>query len=108
MSAADRSPKLDLKEAYDLGIAAVKLAVKGTSGKMVSLVRGKGKKPIFTIGAANLSSVAVVAKPMPSKFITRDGFFVTKAFFDYGLPLIGPLPEYVRLKGGIGKEKVRR
>lgn len=105
MAAADRAPDLDLQEAVALGEAAVKLAMKGESGKMVSLVRSKGNKYRCSIGAANLADVAVVAKPMPAKFISKDGFYVTKAFIDYARPLVGPMPAYVRLKGTMVKKK---
>jgi 6-phosphofructokinase 1 len=99
MSAADRSPKLDLDEAFALGQAAVKLTDHGVTGKMVTLVRARSKKYSCSIGEANLADVAVKAKPMPDDMLTPDGFFVSKKFFDYAVPLVGKLPEYVRLKG---------
>ena len=99
MSAADRAVKLDLDEAYLLGRAAVIAAASGISGKMVTLERPKTKKYKTKIGLANISDVAVHAKPMPRNFITPDGFYVTKAFIDYASPLVGELPKYVRLAG---------
>jgi 6-phosphofructokinase 1 len=99
MSAADRSPQQDLAEAFTLGQAAVKLADRGVTGKMVTLVRKPGKKYACSIGEADLSDVAVKAKPMPADMLTPDGFFVTQKFFDYAAPLVGEMPEYVRLKG---------
>ena len=97
MSAADRALKLDVAEACRLGVEAVKLAAAGTSGKMVTLVRGKGKAYSASFGTANLSDVAVHAKPMPANMLTSDGFYVTKAFMDYARPLVGEMPETVRL-----------
>ncbi len=99
MSAADRATKLDLREARQLGVKAVKLAARGVTGKMVTLIREKGSGYKVRIGTADLADVAVKAKPMPRRFITKDGFFVTKAFYDYAGPLVGEMPEYVRLKG---------
>ncbi len=99
MCAADRASQLDIDEAFKLGKAAVKLAVKGVSGKMVTLVREKTKQYKCSIGQADLSDVAVKTKPMPGKFISKDGFYVTKAFIDYAVPLVGKLPQYVRLEG---------
>jgi 6-phosphofructokinase 1 len=98
MSAADRAVKLDLVEAYRLGQEAVKLAAKRVSGKMVTLERGKGKKYSVTIGTADLKDVAVHAKPMPNSMLSTDGFFVTKAFYEYAAPLVGPMPAYASLK----------
>ena len=34
---------------------------------------------------------------MPRKYISKDGFGVTKAFLDYCKPLLGPIPEYANL-----------
>jgi len=98
MSGADRAVKLDLSEAYRLGAEAVKLAAKGVTGKMVTLVRSRGKKYGVTIGQADLSDVAVKAKPMPDEMLSPDGFFVSKAFYDYAAPLAGPLPKYANLR----------
>jgi 6-phosphofructokinase 1 len=98
MSAADRAVKLDLAEAFKLGQEAVKLAAKGATGKMVTLVRGRGAKYSSSIGTADLGDVAVRAKPMPDSMISADGFFVTKAFYQYVAPLVGPLPAYATLK----------
>jgi 6-phosphofructokinase 1 len=41
--------------------------------------------------------VANAAKPMPPEFINPKGNYVTPACLDYLRPLVGPLPEYVRL-----------
>jgi 6-phosphofructokinase 1 len=98
MSAADRAVKMDLDEAFKLGREAVKLAVRGVTGKMVNIIRKKGKTYGATIGTVDLAEVAVHAKPMPRDFITEDGFFVTKKFYDYAAPLVGKMPEYAKLK----------
>ena len=98
MSAADRAVKLDLAEAYRLGVEAVKLAARDVSGRMVTLERAKGKKYAVTIGTADLKDVAVHAKPMPDSMISPDGFFVTKSFYEYAAPLVGPLPAYANLR----------
>ncbi|PCJ61931.1 MAG: phosphofructokinase [Planctomycetota bacterium] len=102
MSAADRAVDSDLKMAFKLGVEAVKAALNGVTGKMVSIKRKKDK---FDIGLVDLSDVAVKAKPMPKNYITKDGFFVTKAFLNYLKPLVGELPEYVRLKNTMAPVK---
>lgn len=98
MCAADRGVALDFKEAYLCGQTAVKLALKGSTGVMVTLVRKPGKAYGVTTGTAPLSEVAERAKPMPDGFISADGFGVTKAFLDYVRPLVGKLPAYARLR----------
>jgi len=97
MCAADRMSPLDRKEAFDLGRAAVKLAVAGKSGIMTSLIRLKNKPYKARIDSVLLSDVAVRAKPMPDEMISADGFMVTDKYIEYLKPLVGPLPEYVEI-----------
>lgn len=97
MCAGDRVSKVDVTEAAACGRAAVQMAAKGISGMMVSITRKKGAKYAVQYDAVPLKDVAVHAKPMPRKLITKDGMFVTKAFLDYARPLVGELPEYVTL-----------
>lgn len=99
MCAADRAVKLDIDEAYGCGKQAVKLAEKGETGVMVTIQRtSKPNEPYQSeFGTIPLSDVANTERPMPDKFITPDGMFVTKAFLSYAEPLIGELPEYANL-----------
>jgi 6-phosphofructokinase 1 len=97
MCGADRVVDHDVAEAYMCGKAAVELALKGTTGVMVTLVRQNVRSYACTIGIIPLSEVAVRAKPMPDEYISADGFDVTPAFIDYIKPLVGQLPKYIRL-----------
>jgi ATP-dependent phosphofructokinase / diphosphate-dependent phosphofructokinase len=99
MCAADRSLKLDVEEAYRCGSQAVKLALAGKSGVMVTMHRTNRKGEAYAIdfGTAPLGEVANHERPMPANYITPDGFGVTKAFLDYITPLVGDLPQYVSL-----------
>ncbi len=99
MCAADRAASLDVKEAFQCGVEAVKLAKADKSGIMVSMVRGKGRQYKVAFETAPLTTVAIEAKPMPDAFINAEGNFVTKAFLDYLKPLVGELPSYHSLKG---------
>lgn len=96
MCASDRAVKLDYDEAYGCGRHAVKLALQGVSGVMVALKRlSKPGEPYQSgFDTITLSKVANAARPMPDKFITKDGLYVTKAFLDYASPLVGPMPDY--------------
>jgi ATP-dependent phosphofructokinase / diphosphate-dependent phosphofructokinase len=97
MCAADRGTPLDFDEAYMCGKAAVKLAAQGKTGLMVTLVREPGRKYSCTTGTADLAEVAAKAKPMPDKFISAEGNFVSEEFLDYVRPLVGAMPKYSRL-----------
>jgi len=96
-----------MEEAYLVGKEAVKLALEGESGYMVTIKRGKGKVYKQRISAARLSLVANMEKRVPLRWITKKGNFVTKEFIEYVHPLIqgevslptqNGLPWYPRLE----------
>jgi 6-phosphofructokinase len=99
MCAADRAVKLDIREAYGCGREAVRLAVKGVDGVMVTITRKskKGEPYKSGFGTIELGKVANEERPVPKKFIRKDGLFVTSQFLDYVRPLIGELPFYSSL-----------
>ncbi len=99
MCAADRAAKLDYKEAYACGKQAVKLALQGNGGVMVTMNRvSKTNQPYRTeFGTEPLKNVANHERPMPDHFIAKSGMDVTKAFMNYVTPLIGELPVYQSL-----------
>jgi len=99
MCAADRVSQTDLEEAYACGREAVRLANEGVSGMMVSIQRESTSPYRYRLGTVPLAEVAIKAKPMPDEFIDDKNLYVTEAFLEYARPLVGPLPEYVRLKG---------
>jgi 6-phosphofructokinase 1 len=90
--------EVDADEAYRAGRAAVRLALAGQSGKMVTLERQPGKGYRCDMGAAPLDSIANAEKLLPDEYIAPEGNDVTQAFLDYARPLIGePLPSLGRL-----------
>ena len=97
MCAADRLWAGDLEEAYACGKRAAELAAEGRSGVMVSIVRESNAPYRWSLGTAPLAEVALGAKPMPDEYINAEGDFVTAACIEYLKPLVGPMPEYVRL-----------
>ena len=99
MCGADRGVKLDFDEAFACGQQAVKLAIGGEGGVMVTLNRlnKPGEKYEIGFGTISLSEVANHERPMPDNFITENGFGVTSAFLDYVEPLVGPMPTYSTL-----------
>jgi 6-phosphofructokinase 1 len=80
--------KTDVKQAYELGAAAVKLAIKGHNAVMPTIDRVSDKPYKYKIGVAPLAKVANVEKFMPRDFITADGFGITEKCKRYLLPLI--------------------
>jgi 6-phosphofructokinase len=99
--------KTDVKQAYEVGAAAVKLALKGHNAVMPTIDRVSDKPYRYKIGMAPLAKVANVEKFMPRDFITRDGFGITDKCKRYLLPLIqgedypkyaGGMPVYATMK----------
>lgn len=98
MSDFARSVELDQMEAYAAGQEAVRLALEGDSGNMVTIERLSNDPYQSTFGKIPLHEVAVKAKPMPREYFNEAGNFVSPAFLDYIRPLIGDLPEFVKFK----------
>ncbi|HST88253.1 MAG TPA: diphosphate--fructose-6-phosphate 1-phosphotransferase [Ktedonobacterales bacterium] len=93
----------DREEAERVGWAAVREAVAGTTGKMITLVRRPGPEYACDTGLTDLERVANERRPLPPEFLTPDGRGVTRAFREYALPLLGePLPRYARLRPARG------
>ena len=91
--------EVDLGEAHLVGRQAVKAALRGETDRMVTLIREPGQPYRVSTGLAPLADVANQERHLPDEYLTADGTFVTPAFLDYALPLIGgPLPEYARLR----------
>jgi 6-phosphofructokinase 1 len=91
--------KVDLKEAYKVGQTAVKQTIRGTTDKMITLVRKPARIYSCTTGLVELGKVANATKMMPRSFVNREGNGITIEYRKYALPLIGdPLPEYAKLR----------
>jgi len=85
--------KTDSDEAYLVGQQAVRLAVQGTSGYMVALVRKSESPYRCTTGLAPLQKVANGEKPVPRSWINREGNHITDRMRRYIAPLIrGEVP----------------
>jgi len=99
--------KTDVRQAYELGRAAVDLALKGKNSVMPAIIRVSDEPYKYKIGHAELKDVANVEKFMPLDFISKDGFGITEQCKRYLRPLIAGedypkyedgLPVYVSLK----------
>jgi 6-phosphofructokinase len=78
----------DVQQAYEVGAAAVELALAGHNAVMPTIERVSDTPYQYRIGMAPLSAVANVEKFMPRDFITADGFGITEACKRYLRPLI--------------------
>jgi len=87
-SARHLASEVDLKQAYAVGQAAVKSAINGEKSKMMTIVRKSNKPYKWSIQSTDLSNVANNEKMMPRKFITPNGYGITKACKEYMGPLI--------------------
>jgi 6-phosphofructokinase 1 len=99
--------KSDVDQAYATGKAAVEFALKGHNSVMPAIKRTSNKPYRWKIEMAPLSKVANVEKMMPTNFISKDGFGITKKCREYLEPLIkgedyppykNGMPKYVTLK----------
>jgi 6-phosphofructokinase 1 len=100
--AAHYASKIDVDEAVACGKAAVKAAIEGKSGFMVTIERNSKKPYEFTTGLHTLNDIALVERTIPSDWITEDGWLPNQKFIDYALPLIEGEPN-VPTEGGLPK-----
>ena len=105
MSDYARASEVDLEEAYQCGVEAVKLAEKGESGVMVSIKRVSNRPYKIKFDKVPLKEVAVSAKPMPLDYFNKEGNHVSSKFIDYMKPLAGEMPKFVRLEKIYAKKK---
>lgn len=116
-SARHIASKTDVEQAYELGKAAVTLALAGKNAIMPIIVREKSEHYRWSIGEAPLDQVANVEVHMPRHYITEDGFGITEAGRNYLQPLIqgedyppyhNGLPVYVKLKNKAVEKKLEK
>lgn len=89
---------VDQREAYQCGCRAVRFAIEGLSGIEVVIKRVSNQPYRVAYSYVPLEVVAGKEKKLPDEFINNQGNFVTPAFFNYALPLIGKaLPKHLSL-----------
>ena len=106
-SARHIASAVDIKQAYAVGREAVKLALAGENAVMPVIKRVSDSPYRWKIESAPLAKIANKEKMVPSRYITKDGFGITKAGRRYLAPLIkgedyppfiNGLPKYPVLK----------
>ncbi len=94
-----RASSVDLREAYEVGAQAAKLALEGKSGLMATILRRPGPDYTVDYGEVPLEEVANAERSFPAEWIAESGVDVTDGFVEWAMPLIGePLPEFTRLE----------
>jgi 6-phosphofructokinase 1 len=90
---------VDEREAYAVGRAAVRAAIRGQGDQMVTLVRAADPPYRCATGLAPVAAVANQTRLLPPELIGPSAAEpITDAFRAYATPLLGgPLPDYVRL-----------
>jgi len=89
----------DTSEAEIAGRAAVKAAIAGETGKIVTLLREQGSGYQCTTGLALLMEVANAVKRMPAEYYDPATCFPTAKFIEYAMPLVGEsLPRFGRVR----------
>jgi 6-phosphofructokinase 1 len=82
----------DRAEARLCGRAAVEAALKGKTGRMITLLHEPG-----ATGFASLERVAYTERLLPGEWISGSGNDVAPAFLEWARPLIGPVPPHAQL-----------
>ena len=95
-SASHLSSGVDRAHAYEVGKKAVQYALQGLNGVMPVIKRKSSMPYKWEVVSAPLTKIANVEKKLPSGFITKDGFSMTKKAYSYFQPLIKGKIEEVR------------
>lgn len=80
--------KTDIDESVLVGREAVKAAVNGQSGRMMTILRADTSDYAVEIGSADINKIANKVRCVPDEFINPEGNNVTEKCIDYILPLI--------------------
>ncbi len=98
MCAADRAVARDREAAYACGQEAVCRGSEDVTGVMVTIMESNEADVAWPTGTIPLDHVARQTRPVPDDYLSSDGTDVTEAFVRYAAPLVGPMPEYIRLE----------
>lgn len=78
----------DLNEAVDSGRYAVKAALEGETGKMITFIRKSSAPYEVEFGTADVTLICNMEKPVPLTWITEDGSDIGEEFIAYASPLL--------------------
>ncbi|MCM2130844.1 6-phosphofructokinase [Larsenimonas rhizosphaerae] len=106
-SARHLASRVDVEQAYAVGVRAVECALEGKNAIMPAIRRDSQSPYSWSIFDAPLADIANQEKFMPADFIREDGFGITQPCRDYLEPLIqgedfppfvNGMPDYAKLK----------
>ena len=97
--------RTDIDEAYNVGYVGCEAAMKGETGKMITIEVLKRTPYVADYGIHDIHDIANVEKKVPLDWITNDGTYVSQEFREYAHPLVlGSLSKYTA--GGVPKHLV--
>jgi 6-phosphofructokinase len=105
--AAHLASKIDVDEAYAVGVEAVRKAIEGYTDYMIALERVSNDPYKSEMKLLELHKVANKEKVVPREWINEAGNYVNEKFLEYAMPLISEpsatpledgLPRFARLK----------
>jgi len=100
--------KTDLKEAYEVGLYAAEIALKGEGGYMSTIIRKPGSQYRVVFDKVPLGTVANADRKFPDRWIAGNRVDVTDDYIKWALPLIGgDLPEFAEFKKVFAAKKCR-
>lgn len=97
----------DLNEAVESGRFAVKAAIDGETGKMITFIRKSSDPYELEFGTADVNIICNMEKPVPQEWITEEGSDIGDEFIAYARPLIQGNVE-VPMKDGLPYFAYRR
>ena len=97
----------DLNEAVDSVRFAVKAAIDGETGKMITFIRKNSEPYELEFGTADVNIICNMEKPVPQEWITENGSDIGGEFIAYAKPLVQGNVE-VPMKDGLPYFAYRR
>lgn len=83
----------DRKEAEACGREALRLALSGKTGRMVTIKRDEGKEYHAVYSSTDISNVMLHESTLPDKYFNKTGNHISDNFKTWCLPLTGNLPD---------------
>lgn len=96
---------IDLKEAFNVGYEALKFAVKGNSGYMVTMQRESNNPYKISYALVEADKIANNIKYFPKDLINNEGNHIKEEALEYFLPLISGEPSLV-IENNLPKFKI--
>lgn len=81
--------RVDIEEAYQVGVKAVDIAMTDGTGYMATMLRRPGETYEIYYDKVKLETVANSVRYLPQRWLAPSGIDVTDDFIKYAMPLIG-------------------